>query len=158
MDTQGCDLVNMSIGFSSRRASDFSGLARALANAASKNRLIVCAVGASSGLHGTVGPLAGRDSVLSVGAVKFSDDAWHWSGTNEFDPDKGKPELCAPGNSTSMATPVVTGLAAVLLGRNRKAFGEASKLKQALIDNRIPIDDMPTDLESGIVRAPDARE
>ena len=146
---QGCDIVNLSIRFASTNEY-LRGISRALTNAANRNRLIVCAVGAGSQLHGTVGPVANRKNVLTVGAAELNGKVWRWRGSNLHDSAAHKPELCAPGASTSMATPVVSGIAATLMASDSR-WRTASNLRDELIRRRIQIEDIPRNLESGMV-------
>lgn len=120
IDIYGCDIINMSLGFTS----DHLALREAIDYAAEKGVLIVAAAG-NKGNTALMYPAA-YDSVIGVGAVNSTGSVWSKSNHNS------SVMLTAPGEAvtslnywgglsqgisgTSYSTPFVTAAAAVLLG------------------------------------------
>jgi thermitase len=117
---QGADVINLSLG----SASGASEIAYAVDYAASKGAVVVCAAGNDS--RGSLSYPARYDACLSVGATTSTDDRASFSnyGTGIDVVAPGQSILSTtPGNQyaswsgTSMASPVVSGVAALLASK-----------------------------------------
>lgn len=138
----GCHIINMSLGAST----SYSPLQTAIRYAVSKGVLVVCAAGNEGA--GKLSYPGAYPEVVSVGAVQFDSvtgnltlpqTPW-FSNTNpqvDLCADGWQVNSCIPGNrytrysGTSMATPHIVGLAALL--RNRLV----NKLKRAPTENEL---------------------
>lgn len=131
-----CDIINASLTVRSQSDKDDEGLDEALDMAAGLGTLIVAAVGNIKGVSG--GPVlrpAGNQHVCAVGAVSQEVGDWKWS-PNNFNSGIHKPNVCAPAPSTSMAAPIVSGAAAILMQRNQSALSDRARDIKATIIRR----------------------
>jgi subtilisin family serine protease len=155
---QGADIISMSVG-----KSGYTGeLEESIAFAARTNMLVVAAVGNSgAGKHSTPGDYAG---VLSVGATNRSDGVWGNSGGGRIQGNGAtyvKPDLYAPGvqvyscvrgqprtpaDGTSLATPLVAGVAALV--KQLAQTMPAEQLREHLLRNASTIQ-LPANLGGG---------
>ena len=123
---ENADIVSMSLGGSSSNGELFGAIHRALA----ANKIVVCAAGnAGSLFHNSIGYPGRYGSVIAVGAHDpFGNPAGFSSRGGEID-------LMAPGtdiwsahanggyrklSGTSMATPFVAGICALILAKHRR--------------------------------------
>ncbi|MGJ7415403.1 S8 family serine peptidase [Streptomyces cinereoruber] len=167
-------VVSMSLG--SREPSDGTDpMARAVdALSAETGALFVVAAG-NSGAPGSIGSPGAADSALTVGAVDSDDRAAYFTSQGPRHGDQAlKPDLSAPGvgilaarsqltsgsglytsmNGTSMATPHVAGVAALLAERHPDWTG--ARLKDALMSSAKPLDATAYALGAGRVDVPAA--
>jgi hypothetical protein len=145
----GCDVINASLSVEPRSDADLEGLRFAFWLAGLNQILLVCAVGASQSYYrSNIGPLAAEPSSLAVGALDGQD---RFRGSNRYSSTLRKPEVCAPGSSTSFATPLVTGACALLIEADPALRSDAQLLKQRLIDKHTikPVSDMPPAVDRG---------
>ncbi|MFG2629666.1 S8 family serine peptidase [Streptomyces sp. NPDC048473] len=153
---QGADVVSMSLG--SEAASDGTDPLSEAVNqlTASSGALFVIAAGNTGPGKSTVGSPGAADAALTVGAVSKQDELANFSSRGPLkDTFVVKPEITAPGvdivaaraagtsmgtpvdadytsaNGTSMATPHVSGAAAILAQRHPD--WTADRLKQVLV-------------------------
>jgi subtilisin family serine protease len=138
LDSMGCDIVSSSLGYANWYTDDdFDGntaLSTIAADlAASRGVLVVNAAGNEGCGDGDIRLIvpADGDSVLTVGASKFDGDPASFSSCGPTSDGRIKPDVIAPGvgvwtalpntgfyqpgNGTSFATPIVSGLCALLL-------------------------------------------
>ncbi|MFP4544983.1 MAG: S8 family serine peptidase [Candidatus Kapaibacterium sp.] len=157
MEALGADIVNISLGYldfpgeEDYKLSDFTGdfalSAKYLNIAAQKNMLCVVSAGNMGPLPSSVSPPGTADSALTVGALdSLGRNFANFSSRGPLANGKLKPEIFAPGtyikvanpyngnyymnNGTSLAAPIITGGAALLL----EAFPEitAFEIKNAI--------------------------
>ncbi|WP_176545160.1 S8 family serine peptidase [Bacillus sp. AFS041924] len=156
------DVVSMSLG-GSDPSDGTDPLSQAVNNLSStSNTLFVIAAGNSGPAKGTVAAPGAAEKALTVGAVDKSEDEKLASFSNRgplLNNFKVKPEITAPGvaivaaraagtnigtpvdanysslNGTSMATPHVSGVAAIL--RQRHPDWSGDQVKQVLIDTAV---------------------
>jgi subtilisin family serine protease len=147
------DVVNLSLG---NRGYPDDPLARAVDNAVAQGLTVIVAAG-NDGLFHAIGSPAGAANAITVGASYFDDD--NLIAVADFS-SRGpatrtgaiKPDLLAPGvrilstvlnhgygesSGTSMATPYVAGLAALLLEQHPN--WTPARVKAALVTSAIPI-------------------
>ncbi|MFD6431426.1 S8 family serine peptidase [Streptomyces venezuelae] len=167
-------VVSMSLG--SSEASDGTDPMAAAVNSLSKETgaLFVVAAG-NTGAPSSIGSPGAADSALTVGAVDSADEAAYFTSQGPRAGDHAlKPDLSAPGvdilaarsqltegegfytemSGTSMATPHVAGVAALLAERHPDWTGE--RLKDALMSSSRQVDASAYELGSGRVSVPDA--
>lgn len=127
---RGADIINMSLGASDSSPDLFRAIHRALV----QKKIVICAAG-NEGRYGgnTVGYPGRYGSVISVGSYNKAGT------TSVFSSKGGEIDLLAPGegiwstykrggyavlSGTSMATPFVSGLAALILAKHRAEGGK----------------------------------
>ncbi|KFG75687.1 S8 family serine peptidase [Streptomyces mutabilis] len=170
----GADIVSMSLG--STEPSDGTDPMAQAVDALSRETgaLFVIAAG-NTGSPSSIGSPGAADSALTVGAVDSADRAaWFTSAGPRYGDDALKPDLSAPGvgilaarsrlaegsgdytsmDGTSMATPHVSGVAALLAERHPDWTG--AQLKDALMSTSERLDDSAYRLGAGRVSVPDA--
>ncbi|HSK27336.1 MAG TPA: S8 family serine peptidase [Jiangellales bacterium] len=168
--SQGCRVVSMSLGAPTRVGDSYSRVYETVAQRAlRKGTLIVAAAGNESRRPGTIKPVghpANCPSILAVAALTpdLGVAAFSCAGLN---PDGGQVDIAAPGvdvssswpeptgyrrlNGTSMATPHVAGIVALLAEANPDAG--PGELKSLLLSGarRLPLPS--TDVGSGLAQA-----
>ncbi|WP_055565956.1 S8 family serine peptidase [Streptomyces atriruber] len=167
-------VVSMSLG--SQEASDGTDPMAAAVNSLSKETgaLFVVAAG-NTGAPSSIGSPGAADSALTVGAVDSGDEAAYFTSQGPRAGDHAlKPDLSAPGvdilaarsqlvggegfytemSGTSMATPHVAGVAALLAERHPDWTG--AQLKDALMSGSKQLDASAYALGAGRVSVPDA--
>lgn len=148
----GASLINISGGQLTPTGQGDRFLEAAVSECARRNVLILAAAG-NDGCRCLHVPAA-LPTVLSVGACDQSGTPMHFSNYGDAYRDNG---ILAPGDGipgagpggsiegrsgTSFATPIVTGVAALLLGLQRQLGGEADghAVRQLLLDTATPLD------------------
>ncbi|MFG2328001.1 S8 family serine peptidase [Streptomyces sp. NPDC048604] len=167
-------IVSMSLG--SREGSDGTDPMAEAVNtlSAQTGALFVIAAG-NSGAPGTIGSPGAADSALTVGAVDAADHAAYFTSQGPRTGDFAlKPDLSAPGvgilaarsqlvpgsglytsmSGTSMATPHIAGVAALLAEKHPDWTG--AQLKDGLMSSSKPLDASPYALGAGRVDVPAA--
>ncbi|MEV0525066.1 S8 family serine peptidase [Streptomyces sp. NPDC050439] len=170
----GAKVVSMSLG--SQEASDGTDPMAAAVNTLSKETgaLFVIAAG-NTGAPSSIGSPGAADSALTVGAVDSADKAAYFTSQGPRAGDNAlKPDLSAPGvdilaarsqltegegyytemSGTSMATPHIAGVAALLAEKHPDWSGE--RLKDALMSTSTRLDASAYALGAGRVSVPDA--
>ncbi|POX64137.1 peptidase S8 [Streptomyces sp. Ru62] len=167
-------IVSMSLG--STEPSDGTDPMAQAVNTLSKETgaLFVVAAG-NTGAPSSIGSPGAADAALTVGAVDSADQAaWFSSAGPRYGDNALKPDLAAPGvdilaarsglvtgtgpytsmSGTSMATPQVAGVAALLAERHPDWTG--ARLKDALMSSSKQLDASVYTLGAGRVSVPDA--
>ncbi|MET7615597.1 S8 family serine peptidase [Streptomyces sp. NPDC005408] len=167
-------IVSMSLG--SQEGTDGTDPMAQAVNSLSKDTgaLFVIAAG-NSGAPGTIGSPGSADSALTVGAVDSADEMAYFSSQGPRYGDNAlKPDLSAPGveilaarsqltagsgpytsmSGTSMATPHVAGVAALLAEKHPDWSGR--QLKDALMSSSKQLAASPYELGAGRVDVPSA--
>lgn len=143
----GCDIFNLSLTFEAVTSSELTEFQRILRSIRRKDRLIVWAAGAGNSPNYSLDPPSNHADDLCVGAL---DRTQHWMGNNRRDVVLGKPEVCAPADSTSLAAAIVTGIGARFLEQNPKL--SARSLKEDILKvAQEPILGLPPLLKCGRV-------
>ncbi|MFF9502111.1 S8 family serine peptidase [Streptomyces sp. NPDC014656] len=162
-------IVSMSLG--SQEGSDGTDpMAQAVNTLSAETGALFVIAAGNSGAPGTIGSPGAADSALTVGAVDSADEAAYFTSKGPRHRDQAlKPDLSAPGvgilaarsqltggtglytsmNGTSMATPHVAGVAALLAERHPDWTG--ARLKDALMSSSKPLDASAYDLGAGRV-------
>ncbi|MWA10952.1 S8 family serine peptidase [Streptomyces sp. BA2] len=170
----GAKVVSMSLG--SREASDGTDPMAAAVNTLSKDTgaLFVVAAG-NTGAPSSIGSPGAADSALTIGAVDSADKAAYFTSQGPRYGDNAlKPDLSAPGvdilaarsqlvsgegyytemSGTSMATPHIAGVAALLAEKHPDWSG--ARLKDALMSSSEQLDVSAYELGAGRVSVPGA--
>ena len=169
--SQGCRVVSMSLGAPVDLGSPHSAIYEQVAQRAlEKGTIIVAAAGNDSRRPGRVEPVshpANCPSILAIAALGEDLSVASFSNAG-LNPNGGQIDLAAPGvnvysswpeptgyrrlNGTSMATPHVAGVLALLAEANPGA--SAADLKNALLSSasRLPLPSI--DVGAGLVQAP----
>lgn len=144
------DVINASLGGPLASSSQYRALLRA---ARAAGTLTVAAVGNDGGPEGNHLAPAAYDFVLAVGAVDHKDEIYHGSAwgrawTGKAHSERYKPDIVAPGvditsavpgnetkrlTGTSMACPLVTGTAALLLQQDGELRADSDGLVDRLL-------------------------
>lgn len=106
----GCDVINLSYVFGRDHQRHWLGLVQLLTNASICNKLIVHAVG-NDGDPTLDCPMTNDADVLSVGSV--IPGGTKWDTRNNYNVVQQRPDLCAPATSSSYATAIISGIAAL---------------------------------------------
>jgi subtilisin family serine protease len=168
---EGCRIVSMSLGAPTRIGDTYSTIYETVAQrAAEKGTIIVAAAGNESRRPGTIRPVghpANCPSVLAVAALTPDTEVAYFSCAG-LNPDGGQVDIAGPGvnvrsaspepvgyrtmSGTSMATPHVAGVLALLAERNPAA--SPAELKTLLLAGaqRLPL--ASSDVGAGLVQAP----
>jgi subtilisin family serine protease len=168
----GCEVISMSLGAPTRRGQAFSQVFEAVARRAQQaGTLIVAAAGNESDRPRSVQPVAHPANCPSIMAVAAIDEARRIArfSNQGINPSGGQVDIAAPGvdvyssvplptrygrkNGTSMATPHVAGVAALLAEANPSARGAA--LAQLLTTRALRLANLSSaDVGAGLAQAP----
>ncbi|GHG02169.1 S8 family serine peptidase [Streptomyces filamentosus] len=162
-------IVSMSLG--SPEGSDGTDpMAQAVNTLSAETGALFVVAAGNSGAPGSIGSPGAADSALTVGAVDSADEAAYFTSKGPRHRDQAlKPDLSAPGvgilaarsgltagtglytsmNGTSMATPHVAGVAALLAEKHSDWTG--AQLKDALMSTSKTLADSAYDLGAGRV-------
>ncbi|MFC8866273.1 S8 family serine peptidase [Streptomyces sp. NPDC057148] len=168
------DIVSMSLG--STEASDGTDpMAQAVNTLSAETGALFVIAAGNTGAPSSIGSPAAADAALTVGAVDSADQAaWFTSAGPRYGDNALKPDLSAPGvgilaarsrlaegsgdytsmDGTSMATPHVSGVAALLAEQHPDWSGV--RLKDALMSTSKQLDASAYRLGAGRVSVPDA--
>lgn len=170
--THGCAVISMSLGAPVQPGDPFSQVFEAVARRAARGgSLIIAAAGNESRRPASIAPVghpANCPSIMAVAALDSSGQIASFSNRG-LDPNGGQVDLAGPGvdvlstvpmptryarlNGTSMATPHVAGVAALLVEANPMARGAA--LAQLLTGTARRLPNLPSaDVGAGLVQAP----
>ncbi|WP_320773271.1 S8 family serine peptidase [Streptomyces sp. CRN 30] len=171
---QHADIVSMSLG--STEASDGTDpMAQAVNTLSAETGALFVIAAGNTGSPSSIGSPGAADAALTVGAVDSTDTAaWFTSAGPRYGDNALKPDLSAPGvgilaarssltegsgaytsmDGTSMATPHVAGVAALLAEEHPDWTG--ARLKDALMSTSKRLDASPYRLGAGRVSVPDA--
>ncbi len=168
----GCAVISMSLGSATAPGEPFSEVYETVARrAAEAGSLIVAAAGNESERPGIVNPVghpANCPSIMAVAAVDVNMAIASFSNRG-IDPNGGQVDVAGPGvdihsswvmparyrriSGTSMATPHVAGVAALLAEANPKERGAALGRLLTATAQRLP--NLPsTDVGAGLAQAP----
>ncbi|MFE6283647.1 S8 family serine peptidase [Streptomyces sp. NPDC057877] len=170
----GADIVSMSLG-SPEPSDGTDPMARAVDTLTAETGALFVVAAGNTGAPSSIGSPGAADSALTVGAVDAADRAAYFtSGGPRHGDNALKPDLSAPGvnilaarsrltdgegdytsmSGTSMATPHIAGVAALLAERHPDWTG--AQLKDALMSTSEPLDASAYELGAGRVSVPDA--
>ncbi|MBQ0911667.1 S8 family serine peptidase [Streptomyces sp. RM99] len=168
------DIVSMSLG-STEPSDGTDPMARAVDTLSAETGALFVIAAGNTGSPSSIGSPGAADSALTVGAVDSADRAaWFTSAGPRYGDNALKPDLSAPGvgilaarsrltegsgdytslDGTSMATPHVSGVAALLAERHPDWSG--ARLKDALMSTARQLDASAYRLGAGRVSVPDA--
>ncbi|MGY1997072.1 S8 family serine peptidase [Streptomyces rochei] len=168
------DIVSMSLG-STEPSDGTDPMARAVDTLSAETGALFVIAAGNTGSPSSVGSPGAADSALTVGAVDSADRAaWFTSAGPRYGDNALKPDLSAPGvgilaarsrltegsgdytslDGTSMATPHVSGVAALLAERHPDWSG--ARLKDALMSTATQLDASAYRLGAGRVSVPNA--
>lgn len=167
----GADIISMSLGAPVAMGQNFSAIFQQVADAAlKKGALIIAAAGNESSRPQDIRPVghpANCPGIMAVGAIDRN-YRLGWFSNGGLNLNGGKVDIVAPGvdiyssyptgtppykrlNGTSMATPIVAGIAAL--------FAEATGLRgnalwAELTRRALPLNESTSDVGAGLVQAP----
>jgi subtilisin family serine protease len=168
------DIVSMSLG-STEPSDGTDPMARAVDTLSAETGALFVIAAGNTGSPSSIGSPGAADAALTVGAVDSADRAaWFTSAGPRYGDHALKPDLSAPGvgilaarstltegsgaytamDGTSMATPHVAGVAALLAERHPDWTG--ARLKDALMSTSKQLDAPAYQLGAGRVSVPDA--
>ncbi|WP_199578669.1 S8 family serine peptidase [Streptomyces sp. CRB46] len=168
------DIVSMSLG-STEPSDGTDPMARAVDTLSAETGALFVIAAGNTGSPSSIGSPGAADSALTVGAVDSADRAaWFTSAGPRYGDNALKPDLSAPGvgilaarsrltegsgdytslDGTSMATPHVSGVAALLAERHPDWSG--ARLKDALMSTATQLDASAYRLGAGRVSVPNA--
>lgn len=166
-----CQIVSMSLGASTSIGDTFSPIYEAVARRAlAAGTLIIAAAGNESNRPGEVNPVGHPANCPSIMAVAAVDQALQtaWFSSSGLNPQGGQVDIAGPGvnvlsswpqpdlyktiSGTSMATPHVAGIAALLVEANPAMVG--GTLGWLLLQSSQRLDLPGTDVGVGLVQAP----
>lgn len=155
-DLHHVDIINLSLGSRLASTDGSDPLSKTCALAISKGIVVVVAAGNSGPRPGSIGIPACREEVIAVGASDKSDRLAFFSSKGPTTDHRIKPDITATGkdmvmarapntkmgtpidkdytraSGTSFASPVVAGLCALLLQKNKKL--SPANIKEILMD------------------------
>ncbi|MDT7782444.1 MAG: hypothetical protein QOF58_863, partial [Pseudonocardiales bacterium] len=167
---QGAKVVNLSLGGDATDGTD--ELSQELNTLSAKYNMLFVAAAGNEGRQESVGSPAAADAALAVASVTKDNQLSYFSSRGPRIDGAVKPEISAPGHAiaaaraagtsmgypindrhtlasgTSMATPHVTGAAAILAGQHPD--WSAARLKAALTNTADPIDANVFDQGTGV--------
>jgi len=156
---EGVDIVNASLGIAELDQKQRRALYDAISGFGTLGGIIVAATGNSRKGYGHHGFPARFDHVIAVGASDIADRVadfsdWGPACAIDRDIDAHKPDLVAPGvdihscvpfnkyrvlSGTSMATPIVSAAAALLIEADPSLRDNAARLKERLLQLTVPL-------------------
>ncbi|MFI5976947.1 S8 family serine peptidase [Streptomyces sp. NPDC051452] len=167
-------IVSMSLG-TSEPSDGTDPMAEAVDTLSKETGALFVVAAGNTGAPSSIGSPGAADSALTVGAVDARDQpAYFTSAGPRFGDNALKPDLCAPGvdilaarsqlvpgsgyytsmSGTSMATPHIAGVAALLAEEHPDWTG--ARLKDALLSTSAQLDASAYTLGAGRVSVPDA--
>lgn len=171
---EGAEILNLSLGSDS--SSDGNDALSTMVDAVVElGKVVIVAAGNAGPRTRTIGSPAASRRAITVGASNNQDGIANFSSRGPTADDREKPDLVAPGsairaarsagtsmgqpvddqytsaNGTSMATPHVAGIAALMLAVNPGLAPDA--VKQILVETVVPLSDGPNVAGSGRVNA-----
>ncbi|MDT0612071.1 S8 family serine peptidase [Streptomyces lancefieldiae] len=170
----GADVVSMSLG-SSEPSDGTDPMAEAVNTLSRETGALFVIAAGNSGAPSSIGSPGAADAALTIGAVDSSDQAAYFTSAGPRYRDNAlKPDLSAPGvgilaarsrlsegsgdytsmDGTSMATPHVAGVAALLAQKHPDWTG--AQLKDALMSTSKRLDASAYQLGTGRVSVPEA--
>lgn len=170
--SNGCQVISMSLGAPVREGESYSNIYNDLAKKAmSQGTLIIAAAGNESrrdlGHIAPVGHPANCPAIMAVGALDHKLQMGYFS-NGSINTDGGQIDVAAPGvevysawkspdnyntiSGTSMATPFVSGIAALYWQENPKA--SAADIRAFLTQNAKRLDLPSSDVGAGLVQPP----
>jgi subtilisin family serine protease len=167
----GCQIISMSLGSRKKPGDRFNEIYENVARRAlDAGTLIIAAAGNESGRPGLINPVGGPADCPSIMAVAAIDSDFQLAtfSNGGINPNGGEVDVAAPGVSihssfpmptghtrlsgTSMATPHVSGIAALYAQSNPQARGR--DLWKQITSNAKQLPFAPQDVGAGLVQAP----